>query len=93
MRAIDQFELDTWWTVVLNTVSIGTYSNSQQYFAIIDTGTSFSILGISDYLEFATEIYNIGGSGRNFNCAGAFCYAIKSCDKYYDMMPTLSFTF
>ena len=78
----------------MNSVAIGTYTNDVQYYAIIDTGTSFSILGITDYLEFATVIYGIGGDGINFDCSSAFCYSFtNTCDAFYDDMPTLSFTF
>ena len=89
MRAIDQFELDSWWTVMVKSVKIGSYENKIQLFGIIDTGTAFTILGISDYKEFAAQIHQIGG----FSCWGAYCYGFASCSNYYDEMPTLTVTF
>ena len=93
MATMEDFELGTWWTLRLDKVHIGTYTNAAQLVAIIDTGTSFTILGITDYLEFATKIYAIGGNGRNFDCSRSFCYGVKTCEHFYDDMPTLSFTF
>ena len=80
--------------MALNSVSIGTYSNPTQDVAIIDTGTSFSILGYSDYLEFINIIANIGGRDVNFDCQGRFCFSnTDTCEKFYDDMPTLSLSF
>ena len=44
-------------------------------------------------MEFATQIYGVGGNGVNFDCSGAFCYGMKTCDHYYNEMPTLEFSF
>ena len=50
-------------------------------------------MGITDYLQFATKIYAIGGDGTEFDCSGKYCVGFKTCDHYYDDMPTLSFSF
>lgn len=94
LNAIDHDKLDNQWTVALRSVSIGTYSNPTQDVAIIDTGTSFSILGYSDYIEFINIIANIGGRDANFDCGGRFCFSnTDTCEKFYDDMPTLSLSF